>query len=230
MRNDIRSVLDAIASSWIPKAAFATFLATILVSVAIGVTQNIYAWTGNIPPAGIRTIDAGRMGMVVGTAGTATAFLVTLYVAERNYRKGRMNIPHLTMHLETSRVPISATYDAIIVIVNATNTGSGLCEVCEVHWAIQALSPYDDETTVQMIEEFENKEVSDQETEFPWSQVKEGTTSVTIAIEPGETEQMTYDFLIPHEIDAVMVSAWVANASEPKTTDGWYRRMPHIRS
>ena len=74
--------------------------------------------------------------MVVGTSGTATAFLVTLYVAERNYRKGRVNIPHLTMRLETSRVAVSATYDAIIVILNATNTGSGLCEVGEVHWAV----------------------------------------------------------------------------------------------
>lgn len=230
MRNDIRSVLDAIASSWIPKVTFATFLASILVTLAIGITQNVYAWTENVPPAGIRTIDAGRMGMVVGTAGTATAFLVTLYVAERNYRKGRVNIPHLTMHLETSRVAVSAAYDAIIVILNAANTGSGLCEVEEVHWAIQALSPYDDETATQMIEEFEGKEVTDRETEFPWNQVGEGTTSVTMAIEPGETEQMTYDFLIPHEIDAIMVSAWVSNASEPKTTDGWYRRMPHIRS
>ena len=80
-----------------------------------------------------------------------------------------------------------------------------------------------------MIEEFEGKGVTDQETEFPWNQVGEGTTSVTMIIEPGETEQMTYDFLISHEIEAILVSAWVSNASESKTTDGWYRRMPHIR-
>ena len=230
MRNEIRAVLDAVAGSWIPRVAFAAFLVGILATVLIGITQNVYAWSGNIPPAGIRTIDAGRMGMVVGTSGTATAFLVTLYVAERNYRKGRINIPHLTMHLETSRVAVSETYDAIIVILNATNTGSGLCEVNEVHWAIQVLSPYDDETAREMIEESGDKEVPDQETEFPWNEIGEGRTPLIMVIEPGETEQMTYDFIIPHEIDAIMVSAWVSNASEPKTTDGWYRRMPHIRS
>lgn len=229
MRNEIRAALDAIASSWIPKLALGIFVSGILLTGIVAITQNVYAWKGSTAPPGIRTIDAGRLGMAVGTSGTAAAFLATLYVAERNYRRGRVNIPHLTMDLHVHRVAASAQYDGIIVTLNAKNTGSGLCEVNEVYWAIHALSPYDDETTEQMLEEFTGRESADQETEFPWHQVKEEKTVITIAIEPGQTEQMTHDFIIPHEIDAVIVSAWVSNASEPKTTDGWYRRMPHFR-
>ena len=68
-----------------------------------------------------------------------------------------------------------------------------------------------------------------QENEFPWHQLATDVTHYTIAIEPSETEQMTHDFIVPNQIDAVVVSAWVSNYSQPKTTDGWYRRVPHIR-
>ncbi len=191
--------------------------------------QNAYSWSGKTPPAGIAAIDTGRLGMVIGTAGTASAFLVTLYVAERNYRRGREHIPHLTMRLHVARIEVSGQYDAIIVTLEATNTGSGLCTVNEIHWAVHALSNYDDETEDGMRQEFTERQDRNQETEFPWHQLETDVTSHAISIEPGETEQMTHDCLIPQEIDAVVTSAWVSNASDPQTTAGWYRRTPHIK-
>ena len=229
MRNEIRAALEAVANSWIPKTVLGAFALSLAATAAVAIVQNAYSWSGNSPPAGIATIDAGRLGMVVGTAGTASAFLVTFYVAERNYRRGREHIPHLTMRLRVDRVAVSEQYDAIIVALEAENTGSGLCYVNEIQWAVHAISNYDDETAEQMKQEFAARADSDQETEFPWHELAADVTSHIIAIEPGETEQMTHDFLIPHQIEAGVASAWVSNASQPKTTDGWYRRVPHIR-
>lgn len=89
MGSEIRNVLDAIAGSWIPKAAIISFAISLAITLAIAVTQNVYTWVDSTPPRGIATIDVGRLGMVAGTSGTAAAFLVTLYVADRNYRRGR---------------------------------------------------------------------------------------------------------------------------------------------
>ena len=228
MQNEIRAALDAIANSWMPKAALGAFATLLALTVVLAFIQNTYAWRDSSPPNAIASIDVGRLGIVVGTAGTASAFLVTLYVAERNYRRGREHIPHLTTELSVTRVPVSGQYDAILATLEAKNTGSGLCSVNEIHWAVHAVSPYDDETTEFMENEFADRTDSDQETEFPWHQLKADTTKHIMTIEPGETEQMTHDFIIPHEIGAVIASAWVSNASEPKTTDGWYRRTPHI--
>ena len=228
MRNEIRAALDAIANSWMPKAALGTFATLLALTAVLAIMQNAYEWRDSSPPNGIASIDVGRLGIAVGTAGTASAFLVTLYVADRNYRRGREHIPHLTMELRVTRVPVSSQYDVILATLEAKNTGSGLCSVNEIHWAVHAVSPYDDKTTESMEEEFVNRTNSDQETEFPWHQLKADTTRHIMTIEPGETEQMTHDFVIPHEIRAVIASAWVSNASEPKNTDGWYRRTPHI--
>ena len=229
MRNEIRSMLEAIANNWMPKIALGVFALCITATVALAVTKNTFYWIGYEPPSGIKAIDVGRMGMVIGTAGTASAFLVTLYVAERNYRRGREHIPRLTMRLQVNRVAVSEQYDAIVITLEAENTGSGLCKVNEVQWALHALSNYDNETTELMRQEFAKRESSEQETEFPWHELAADVTTHTIAIEPGETEQMTHDFIIPREVTAIVASAWVSNASQPKTTDGWYRRGLHIR-
>lgn len=125
MGSEIRNLLDAIAGSWIPKAAIITFAATLAMTLAIAVTQNIYMWVDATAPRGIASINVGQLGMVTGTAGTATAFLVTLYIADRSYRRGREHIPNLTMELEVVRVPASLSYDAVIVALNAKNTGTG---------------------------------------------------------------------------------------------------------
>lgn len=228
MSNSIRAALDAIASSWILRAVLGLFLFCLTSTAGLAIAQNVYQWQNNIPPRGLASIDVGRLGLVVGTAGTASAFLATLYVAERNYRRGREHIPHLTMRLEVTRVAVSGNYDAIISTLEARNTGSGLCSVKEIRWAIHALSPYDDETAESMQEEFAERERNDQETEFPWHELNSDTTKHIIEIEPGETEQFTHDVMISHQIEAVIASAWVENASEPRTTDGWYRRTPHV--
>ena len=227
MRDEIRTVLDAIAGSWVPKAALIAFAVSLATALAVAVTQNIYTWVDANAPRGIASIDVGRLGMVTGTAGTATAFLVTLYVADRNYRRGREHIPNLTMELEVIRVPASLSFDAVIVTLNAKNTGTGLCDVNEVRWTLKALSPYDDEAIEEMRQTFSSEQTDAREIEFPWQGVHRESTVLDRMIEPNETEQFTQDFIIPAEITAIVVSVWVSNASEPRMTDGWYRRVAH---
>lgn len=230
MRNEIRAVLDAIAGSWIPKAVFVSFAMLLALTMCIGIVQNAYVWADVTPPRGIASIDAGRLGMVTGTSGTAAAFLVTLYIADRNYRRGREHIPSLSMDLQVMRAPASQNYDAVVVMLYAKNTGTGLCSVDRIIWQLKAVSPYDDNGIQEMQREFDGAGDSERDIEFPWRPVREATVSEGIVIEPNETEQMTYDFIIPAEITAVVVSAWVANASEPKYAEGWYRQAVHINN
>ena len=236
MGNEIRNVLEALANSPIPRIALGLFAGVLLFTLGIGVTQNFFRWTDSRPPSAIASIDVWKLGMVTGTAGTATAFLITLYVTERNYRRGREHIPNLSMDLRVERVEVSEKYDLVMVTLKATNTGTGLCRVGHVDWAVKALSPYDDESVDEMVKEFETvpdysqaeEGASDpQAFEFPWHRIRQSTTFFSISIEPNETEELTQDFIIPAEISAIVASAWVENASVPKQTQGWYRRTAH---
>ena len=227
METRLRAAIEAIANHWLPRTAVIMFTLLLLTTAALGLTQNTYKWTGGTPPRGIASIDVWKMGMVIGTAGTATAFLATLYVAQRNYLRGREHIPHLTTTLSIERVAVSKTYDAIAASLEAQNTGSGLCTVKEVNWMVVAVSPYDDETVNLLVEEFEGESDLSQEEEFPWHLVAERTVQVDLLIEPGETEQLTQEFVIESRVETTITSAYVVNGSYPKRTDGWYRRSLH---
>lgn len=229
MGTEIRAILDAIAGSWLPKATIIAFGLSVFFVFVVALTQNAYEWTDQDPPEGIASIDVWKLGMVTGTVGTATAFLVTLYVtAVRNYRLGREYIPSLTMMLRISRVAASQSHDAIIAALDAKNTGTGLCRVDRVYWTLKALAPYDDETIAEMQRDFAGAPDNEQDVEFPWQEVVSAEVPEGIVVEPNETEQLTYDFIIPAQISAVIVSAWVPNASEPKHVEGWYRRTVHL--
>ena len=228
MGGEIRSIIDALASSLLPKIVGTIFGLFLILTFAIGIIQNAYTWTDASPPAIIDSIDVWRLGMVVGTTGTASAVMVTLYVADRNYRRSREHIPNLSMELQVQRVPASQLYDAVIVTLDAKNTGTGLCEIEEVQWSVGVLSPYDDSVVVEMQDEFDNRPDDDREYEFPWREVKRDSAKCIAEIEPNETEQITYDFTIPTEPVVIVVSAWVPNASEPKVAEGWYRRTVHV--
>ena len=227
MDSRVRLALEAIASHWLPRTAWILFAALLLAIAVLGLTQNVYSWIGETPPRGINSIDVWKMGMVIGSAGTATAFLATLFVAQRNYLRDRKNMPHLTMTLSVERVVVSEKYDVLVASLEARNTGSGLCTVKEVNWTVATISPYDDETVNEMIVEFEN-EVDPSKEEFPWHEIVNRSTQVDLLIEPSEKEQLTQDFVIESKMDATIISAYVANASVPKTTvTGWYRRTLH---
>ena len=228
MGGEIRSIIDALASSLLPKIAGAIFGFFLVLTFAIGVVQNVYTWTDASPPAIIDSIDVWRLGMVVGTTGTASAVMVTLYVADRNYRRSREHIPNLSMELQVQRVPASQLYDAVVVTLDAKNTGTGLCEIEEVQWSIRVVSPYDNDTVEDMQEEFDKRPSEGSNYVFPWQEIKNDSIKCPAGIEPNETEQFTYDFTIPAESDVIIVDAWVPNFSENTDVAGWSRRTIHV--
>ena len=220
MGNEPASLLDALARNPLARIALAIVTLGLAATLAIGIVQNIYAWRAAAPPPFIATIDVWKLGMVIGSAGTATALLITLYVADRNYRRSREHIPSLSMTLEIRRIPASAQYDAVIAILNAKNTGTGLCQVSGVDWTIRAVSPYDDETIAKLSQEFAD-DASDSavEPEFPWWELDTFAMPLDLPIEPNQQAQISHDFIVPATITAIVVSVKVDNALQPGT--GW---------
>ena len=230
MGTEVRGLLSIISNSPAPGIALTSFGVALLLTLSVAVTQNVYTWIDAKPPEGIASIDVWKMGMVTGTAGTATAFLVTLFVAERNYRRSREHIPHLSMRLRVRRVPVSKTYDVVVATLRATNNGTGLCIVDKIYWDLKVLAPYDDAVVESLESAHKEAEPNDYATEFPWHQREEDVSPAAFQIEPGETEETTHDFIIPEEIEAIVVSAWVRNAfDEGDVAKGWHRRTVHTQ-
>lgn len=168
--------------------------------------------------------------MVIGTAGTTTAFLATLYVAQRNYLRSREHIPHLTMTLSLERVAVRRKRDVIMASLEAENTGSGLCTVREINWMAVAVSPCDDETVGQMEEGFRTDTDQAHGEELAWHGITQRPVRVDMRMEPGETGQLTQEFAIGAEARDAITSAYVSGRSTSELADGWRRRTIHIRA
>ena len=212
---------------WAVCGIFALCLAFAL---TVGIVQNAYSWSNASPPPFIATIDIWKLGMVTGSAGTAAALLVTLYITDRNYRRSRERIPSLSMELKVDRTSVSARYHAVIATLDAKNTGTGLCRIGQVDWVVTALAPYDDETIEEMRKEFSDAARAGEAPDivFPWAELERASATPGNLIRPNETDQITCDFIIPAAVTAIAVSVWVADASDLQHTAGWYRRVVHI--
>ena len=168
--------------------------------------------------------------MVVATAATATAFLLTLHNVQVNFWRRREHVPHLTMSLTVQRTKVSSSDDVLTATLDAKNTGSALCQINEISWAVRVLAPYSD-VRVQLLRDYFDAAVKEDpltRTEFPWDPVETRNTPHALDVEPGEADQVTEDFVLSPEATTVAVTAYVHNASE-QGADGWYRRTIHSR-
>jgi hypothetical protein len=134
------------------------------------------------------------------------------------------------MSLTVQRTSVSPSSDVLTATLDAKNTGSALCQINQISWAVRVLAPYSDVRVELLREHFDVAVEEDPltRTEFPWDPVETRDTPHALDVEPGEADQVTEDFLIPPEATTVAVAAYVHNASE-HGADGWYRRTIHSR-
>ena len=97
-----------------------------------------------------------------------------------------------------------------------------------VTWDVRVIAPYDDERIEELKNAFERAVQEDPEsrTEFPWDPLKGRETVLSLDVEPGESDQVSEDFIVPPEATTIAVSAYIHNGGQDGA-DGWYRRTIH---
>ena len=228
MRKSFERIKTVILESGTIKVAIAAYAALLIGTAVIAGMQNYCQWTGCSLPKGIGSIDTSKVGTVVATAATATAFLLTLYNVQANFWRKREHVPHLTMILRIQRTKASPSLHVITATLDAKNTGSALCEINRLTWDVRVIAPYDDERVEQLKSDFERAVIEEPETrtEFPWDPLGNRVTVLALDVEPGESDQVTEDFIVPPEATTIAVAAYVHNAGKDGG-DGWYRRTIH---
>ena len=229
MRKSFDRIKSVIQKSGTIKIAIVVYAALLIGTAVIAGMQNYCQWTGCSLPKGIDSIDTSKVGTVVATAATATAFLLTLYNVQLNFWRKREHVPHLTMTLSIQRTKASPSLHVITATLGAKNTGSALCEIERITWSVRVIAPYDDERVEELKNTFESAvlEEPDTRTEFPWDPLEDDReTILALEVEPGESDQVTEDFIVPPEVTTIAVAAYVHNAGK-EGADGWYRRTIH---
>ena len=211
MRETASFIGQSISGSSIPKVALSLFASALVVAIAIAAAQHWYRWTDRPTPPPLASIYAGVLGMVTGTAGTASAFFITLYVAERNYRRSRQHIPHLNLSISVRRAPVDNNVDTLFISLNTYNNSTTHCLVPFIRWEVCVVSPYTSEHLEPLIQGFDERSPHQPDIEFPWHIAAENETYYNTTIEPGQSVQFVHETLIHRSARAITVSAFVYN-------------------
>ena len=109
-------------------------------------------------------------------------------------------------------------------------------KVESVDWELSVIAPYSEDHLERLIQAFRYN-LSDQKAadeteytsawvEFPWQILdSDSLFGIDMMVEPGETEQVTYDFIVPGTVETVSVSMYIKNTEEEEM--GWSRREFH---
>ena len=135
---------------------------------------------------------------------------------------------------------INDQYAHIGVIAKAENTGKVKVDVDNIDWELAVIAPYDNATLHEMQTEFdsfmqeeqeENNETSPvEDIEFPWHIIESHTIERWgMNVEPGETEELTFDFIASAEVKSVVMSLFIENQETGLGGEriGWHRREFH---
>ena len=229
MREAAHFIVESISGSIIPKFALAAFAATLLATAGIAAAQHYYQWTDQATPKPLASISAGTLGLVAGSTGTGAAFLITLYVADRNYRRSREHIPYLNLTLSVSRTPVHNTRDALLISLTAHNNSTTLCYVPLIQWTVHVVSPYTPDQLITLEAEFAQRRNQDDDPEFPWHMAIRDHVGYNTAVEPGQSVQFVYEAPIHRTARAITAPAFVYNDNSGNNVPGWYVKSLHVR-
>ena len=155
-----------------------------------------------------------QIGFYVITAASIIAAATLGVVKYRLFRSGR---PFITVNLEASSRPCSATQMQVGVTAQLYNGSKVLAKADVLEWVCLGLATYDD---AEMDEKITGYFTSGGDTrsetgssEFPWNlQQRIIKNDLDIQIEPNETSQDHVTFVVPRYCTAVQIRLFIQTA------------------
>lgn len=206
---------------------FALFSAAVII-VWLAVFSKALAFAlSHIPyfPAGdfLGKSDAEAVLRAAWYATPLTAAYIAALIGYHKFGLFREGKPHLTIDLSATSRAASPEHNHIGVIARIHNTSRVAVPVFNVEWELAAVAPYSVADIAEMEEEFFNSAAEDKE--FPWHWIrKDAVSKHGMVVEPNEVDQLTFDFIVPKELESCVVSLFVENL-QLQNKGGWYRRL-----
>ena len=210
---------------------WAVFAAAIVVALLANTVAEIWEATKTLQDEGwatfIRATDAAKVASVAGATATMAGLTLAAFAGYYKFQLFREGKRHLTIDLQVSHRPITSLHTHVGATAVLKNTSKVVVPVKEIQWAMKAVAPYEahdiDEKTKKFFDPCQDKWQ-----EFGWDEVQHFTIHRnTPIIEPGESDEITFDFIAPVELDAVAVSLFISDSASADDATGWYRRAFH---
>ena len=215
---------------------WAGFAAAIVMALLANTAAEIWGARETLQDEGwaafIRATDAAKVASVAGAMATMAGLTLAAFAGYYKFQLFREGKRHLTIDLQVSHRPITNLHTHVGATAVLKNTSKVAVRVEEAKWELAAVAPYEASVIDNKKKEFSEGDCgrkSDWQ-EFPWNIIDEFTIpEKNRIIEPGESDEITFDFIAPATLEAAAVSLFIPNSARADADDapGWYRRTFH---
>ena len=212
-------------------------LMALLFALAVGLGRLVSVGIDDGWLAALQSVDVRGVGLAAGGVATMVGVAIAALVGYYKFQLFRESRPHLTIDLTASHRKVSPRYIHIGVTARLSNTSKVKIDVKRCVWELFVVAPYHADAIDGKINNFFDSGSALWE-EFGWSMIPwPGTQRPDLEIEPGETDEITYDFIVSNGVQSVAVTLAVDNeyyrdnpecGYETDAADDipvWYRRI-----
>lgn len=200
--------------------------ATLIAVLAVGLWRFGSIAAADGWPAALRSVDLRGVGLAAGGIATMVGVAIAALVGYYKFQLFREGRPHLTIELTASHRRVSPGFAHIGAIARLSNTSKVVVTVSTATWELTAIAPYADAVAEQLKKDFVRGYRYDGEA-FGTSVQKPVISQFNLKIEPGETDQITFDFITEGDLVCVAITLFIDNDAESSETNlaGWSRRI-----
>lgn len=154
------------------------------------------------------------------------AIIVGAWWAYRTFIRTRLNFPYAELSQTITQVSlpsVSFTEDKILLNVTLTlhNAGNILIPLALSETRIQQILPLH----VSIKDAISKKDTDRKSTDIPWPELQYLSRKWEVGeveIEPGESEQIEYEFILDRKAQVIKVYSYVSNTRKKKSGLGWH--------
>ena len=214
-------------------------LIVLLFTLGVGIWRFVRVFAADGWLAALRSVDLRGVGLAAGGIATMVGVASAALVGYHKFNLFREGHPHLTIDLTASRRQVSPCHIHIGVTARLANTSKVAITISRSIWALRSIAPYDAAVIQQKTNAFfDGDRCLDEFEEFEWDWIFEPIVlPLGMTIEPGETDEITFDFIVQPAISSATIILFVPNDHHPDAPDpvtvssdsdygpGWYRRI-----
>ncbi len=132
--------------------------------------------------------------------------------------KGRLCFPQAKLIHEISEVALEESKILVRVTLIVKNIGNTLISIPKCETRIQQIKPLPSELLGKLAT---NDIYIDKYAEIKWSTIDNRTVGIKSEIEPNETDEFVFDFVIDKSIETIIIYTYVENIKKWKHDIGW---------
>lgn len=226
MRKVLRSLMREQVAGAVVWTLAALAAATLVLMLAVGLWRwgSVLADDGWL--AALQSVDVRGVGLAAGGVATMVGVAIAALAGYYKFQIFREGRPQLTIDLQASHRRISPSFAHIGATARLSNTSKVVVIVSRATWDLTAIAPYTDDDAERLKKDYE-RDYQHDDNEFGEPVQKQALVQFNLMIEPGETDQITFNFITPAGLESVAITLFIFNneASSETAPSGWFRRI-----